>query len=473
MGGAKTVFVGSPLRRIWLRNFCWCLVATFAVSAKSCLETDDGRLYLTSTATLTPTMNQTRTLTPTPTITQTPAVTPTPTNTPISYQVTTTVTGLGASKTLVLRELTLGASSDLSFTSNSSQAFAVSLASGTTYRVKVQNQPTGQVCASAAGVGVLNGPVTVTFTCITSPMVRSTSLTDCRDVHDVLVSGSYLYVVDATCGLFIYSLGLSPPTLVGSYTSSMLYSYKIVLSGNYAFIAHGSSGLTVLNVTDKANPTHVSTLQSTGSVFIYDLALSGNNLFLADYYNGMTVYDIAAPTAPSFVATKTGLGSPSGIKILGSYAYVVSTGGFYILNIANPAASTILSTTVLSAGLGYRLNLELDNSYAYVPAGTAGLKVISITDPVSPVVVATWAGASVVGVHKSGSTLYTASLAAGLYVVDVTSPTSPVELNHYTPPGAYTTFSTSASQVLYTGQTYSGGSPGDPGVLIITSVPGL
>lgn len=74
----------------------------------------------------------------------------------------------------------------------------------------------------------------------------------------------------------------------------------------------------------------------------------------------------------------------------------------------------------------------MSGSYAYVADGSAGLRVISVSDPAHPVEVG-YCGAPAYsyGVAVSGSNAYFADGAAGLRVISVSNPAYPGEVGYY------------------------------------------
>ncbi len=65
----------------------------------------------------------------------------------------------------------------------------------------------------------------------------------------VFVSGSYAYVADGTSGLQIIDVS-NPvsPALAGSYDTPG-YAHGVSVSGSYAYVADGGSGLGIIDVS--------------------------------------------------------------------------------------------------------------------------------------------------------------------------------------------------------------------------------
>ena len=98
----------------------------------------------------------------------------TPTPSAPTYTIGGTVSGLTG--TVVLQNNT---ADDLTLTTNSSFAFATSLADSSTFSITVSTQPTGQVCTVSSGTGTIaSANVTgVGVTCVTTPTDKKIFMT--------------------------------------------------------------------------------------------------------------------------------------------------------------------------------------------------------------------------------------------------------------------------------------------------------
>src|SRR5205823_9270444 len=105
------------------------------------------------------------------TITANTTVTATCTTNTFTISVATT----GLSGTLVMQD---DKADNLTFTSNNTQTFATSYASGSSYTVSVKTQPSGQTCTlSSNATGTITSNTTVTATCTTNTFTISVAAT--------------------------------------------------------------------------------------------------------------------------------------------------------------------------------------------------------------------------------------------------------------------------------------------------------
>jgi hypothetical protein len=92
------------------------------------------------------------------------------------------------------------------------------------------------------------------------------------------------------------------------------------VSGDYAYIADGMSGLRVVNVSNPFNPVEV------GCIYFPDIALSvdvsGNYAYVANDYSALRVVNVSDPSNPEQVGYYITPGRAYGVAATGTYAYV-------------------------------------------------------------------------------------------------------------------------------------------------------
>jgi len=90
--------------------------------------------------------------------------------------------------------------------------------------------------------------------------------------HDVFVEGSYAYIC-ASCAFVI--LDVSEPTQPVKSGHLVLpdIANDVYISGNYAYVADGYSGLRIIDISDKQNPSEVGYYDTPGNargVYVYN-----------------------------------------------------------------------------------------------------------------------------------------------------------------------------------------------------------
>ncbi len=259
------------------------------------------------------------------TITSNITVTATCTTNVVNYTISVAVTGLTG--TLVMQD---SQSDNLTFTTNNTQTFATSYASGSTYTVSVKTQPSGQTCTlSSNASGTITSNITVTATCTTNVANYTIS---------VAVTGltGTLVMQDSKSDNLTFTTN-NTQTFATSYASGSTYSVSVKTqpSGQNCTLGSNATGTITSNITVTANcatsgPTiSVSVTGLSGTVVFEDdkgdtLSFSSNSTqtFASTYTSGAT-YVVSVtnqPSTQSCIPTYTTGTITSGITIAASCA---------------------------------------------------------------------------------------------------------------------------------------------------------
>jgi hypothetical protein len=242
------------------------------------------------------------------TITSNITVTATCTTNVVNFTISVAVTGLTG--TLVMQD---DKADNLTFTTNSTQTFATSYASGSTYTVSVKTQPSGQTCTlSSNASGSITSNITVTATCTTNVVNFTIS---------VAVTGltGTLVMQDDKADNLTFTTN-NTQTFATSYTSGSTYtvSVKSQPSGETCSLSSNASGTITSNITVTAtcvasNPTiSVTVTGLSGTVVMQDdqgatltFTSNGTQTFSNSYVSGSayTVYVTTQPLTQSCVPT--------------------------------------------------------------------------------------------------------------------------------------------------------------------------
>jgi hypothetical protein len=146
-------------------------------------------------------------------------------------------------------------------------------------------------------------------------------------------------------------------------------------------------------------------------------------------YRTSRVWLARALASPMLVGETSGAGisNLSGVAVSGNYAYITSGSQncLRVVDISNPTAPSIVATLSGLTGAGY---VAVSGTKAYVTSSSgAYLKVVDISTPTSPAVVGTLSTLTAAGrVAVSGSYAYVVSATGGtLRVIDVSVSTTP------------------------------------------------
>ncbi|HZV36391.1 MAG TPA: hypothetical protein VFB72_17575 [Verrucomicrobiae bacterium] len=242
----------------------------------------------------------------------------------------------------------------------------------------------------------------------------------------------------------------------------------IVVSNNFAYLAAGTNGLLVYDVSNPTAPLQIGHASSTSGTAAYHLAISSNEAYVTTIAPnpGLNVYDVSNPPSPSNVF-RTNYNLFGGVAVDGTNLYLGGDSRLPLFNISNPtnpilvtnpfitpnptticigsnimvasggsylAASTIsnglYSTNFLIANLTNSEAVALAGQYAFVAmnAGTTPLLVCHVLSNALPVVgeityPSTNASGAGYTVAVSGSYAYV-GCTAGVRVINISNPSN-------------------------------------------------
>ncbi|HEY1677305.1 MAG TPA: hypothetical protein VGG04_06350 [Candidatus Sulfotelmatobacter sp.] len=221
-----------------------------------------------------------------------------------SFTISVAVTGLNG--TLVMQDSKLDT---LTFTTNTTQTFTQTYASGASYQVRVKTQPSGQTCTlSSNASGTITANTTVTATCTTN----STG-----DTISVAVTGltSGTLVMQDNKGDTLNFTTNTTQTFATAYTSGTTYQTRVKTqpAGQTCTLSSNATGTITANITVTAtcsssgsNDTiSVQTTGLTGTLVVQDdkadmltFTANGTQAFATSYANGST-YSVSVVTQPA------------------------------------------------------------------------------------------------------------------------------------------------------------------------------
>jgi len=225
------------------------------------------------------------------------------------------------------------------------------------------------------------------------------------------VSGHYAYVADAA-GLFVFDIS-TPSQPVSAGANGDLLAQALAVSGNYAFLACGSSGLKVADLTN-FSPAALFTVDTIG--VIEAVAAEGGYVYALEREKGFRIFEASNPINVHQIGARIDLIDPAEeIAAQDSLLVVAASGGVQIWNVADPAHPS-LRGTIDGFSSVYDLTLSLPYLYIADIYNMVAVYDLSVTD--NPRLAGTFAtGAFPVGIAAKEDTLFIADWYDGLYVV--------------------------------------------------------
>jgi hypothetical protein len=298
------------------------------------------------------------------------------------------------------------------------------------------------------------------------PAITNTGSWD-GDALDIFITNNLAFLARGTNGLAILDVSNSAsPQLLGSFSNNV-YASKVVVSDGVAYVATGSAGLEILSVTNPANPVLLDTFVTPGSA--NDVVVRSNLAYVADGRAGLLILDVSNAAAPSVVGSYKTNYLAFHICLSGNHAILSSpssdvfpgtnVAGLFVVNASDPAHPN--ETGRLSTPVG---NLDAHNQCVFGIA-LNGLNAISITNPAQPKVIGTFNtyystnGFPLTGIYATDirvmadRALVTANSGSQsqLFVLDAQDPTELIPVGYYTNSGQFSTLVVNGNRVYLAG----------------------
>ena len=212
-----------------------------------------------------------------------------------------------------------------------------------------------------------------------------------------------------------------------SYVRIPGFANNVDVNGNYAYVAAGSAGLQVVDVSDRSAPAIVASIALPGNA--NDVKLSGMHAFVAasGVMGGLHIVDISNPLSPRRVGSVDTPGEPYDVRPVGTLAFVADgPRGLQIVDVSNVAAPRIVGSVNTP---GTAKGVDVSGQTAVVAYGTGGLRIVDVSNPSSPAIVgAIGLGNDAQDVVVNGTVAYVAAYTGSLQVVSFSTPAAPVLL---------------------------------------------
>jgi len=201
-------------------------------------------------------------------------------------------------------------------------------------------------------------------------------------VRRVLADQGLAYVADYSGGLRIYRVAPADTSLVGVLPLTGISSaYDVALdpARRLAYVAAGTAGLLVVDVTDPSAPAVRSSVTPAGTTVA--VAVNGTVAVVARRGSGsagISVVDVTDSLAPILRGNLNTLPDPRAVAIQDTVAYVADAfSGLALITIRNPAAPALIGSP---SGFG-ALDLDLTGTQLLVGTTDVGVQIFDVSDP--------------------------------------------------------------------------------------------
>ncbi|MGD9091748.1 MAG: hypothetical protein PVF74_02795, partial [Anaerolineales bacterium] len=288
-----------------------------------------------------------------------------------------------------------------------------------------------------------------------------------RDAYATDIEGDYIYLADGRAGLRVYNkTDPSQPIETGS-TDTPGIAKGVTVSGEYAYVADGESGVRLINIIDPQIPTElgfydtpgdahavaiVSTVPSVNEPAESEGTTSGVRLlaYVADGSRGLRVLDVSDPRAPQEIGYNETPMFAQDVYILGTLAYLAGREeGLLIYDVSDPTQPVQVGrydTPGTASGVVVR------GAFAYVADFERGLRMVDVTTPSAPYEVGFYDAPTMVkDLTLIGSYAYVADGEQGMWVYNIEDVYAIGEVGFYNTPGSAVSIASHGDQVNVSG----------------------
>jgi|GEM_PF-2985924 len=205
----------------------------------------------------------------------------------------------------------------------------------------------------------------------------------------------------------------------------------VAVAGNFVFVADSNDGVRRLDISDQTSifQTHVTNSVDYNDCQANDLKVSDDTLYVASGSGGLKRFHAADL---SFIDEISTSGKAYAVDLLDGLAYIADGNeGLYIVEIANPLTKKgswgFADVSHKAVDVKVWRNQILSKTYVFIAVEHAGLWIVDVSNPASPVKVNSLplTGVLSLDVDVLGHYAYIASGATGFHVIDIRNLSNP------------------------------------------------
>lgn len=233
----------------------------------------------------------------------------------------------------------------------------------------------------------------------------------------------------------------------------------LAVEGDTAFLSAGGAGIFLVGLQDELNLDSLGRVATTAPVNA--VAVRGGVLYSAET-GGLRTYDIGTGTPLGAVSLD---GSSQQVGLVGEYAYVCGgSAGLFVVDVGDPS-SPVPVDTIPNGGNPSRLtrNFTLRGDVLALAEGDAGLRFADVSDPGHPVILGSYDPADYVvdAAFSDAGYLYVTLRSTGVLVIDGSDPSAPDSVGVLELPEALILLNSGVlGGILYVSESVGFGLPG-------------
>ncbi len=199
----------------------------------------------------------------------------------------------------------------------------------------------------------------------------------------IFVTGNYAFVENnGEPMLEIYDISnVSNPYYFSGYDD---WCDDMQIIGNYAYLAAGSSGLLILDISNLQNISLAGYYELPAVSYAHSLRVINNKAYMA--FSEFKIINVSDVYNPALLVSYDTPGEAYGMYLKDNYAYIADgEEGLRIIDISNESTPNEIGYyTADSMFSSSFLDVIVDGNYAYVADWWLGVRIIDVSDPSTP-----------------------------------------------------------------------------------------
>lgn len=250
----------------------------------------------------------------------------------------------------------------------------------------------------------------------------------------VAVQDDLAYIASPRNGLTVVDISdRTNPTAVG-FADSQLILNRISLSGDIAAVKTRDTGILIFDVSDATTPLLTGHIQSGREH--NDIVLNGSTLYASRIGAGIEVYDLSDLSQPSLVTTFGDSSIIGRLDLDGDTLYVAASQvGLVTLDVSDPTQPQLLSQFDVTQDQRIVSDLSVRQGVAVVNLAGEGVALVDVTDPRNPVRLSFFPdvpdGYGPFSIAIDGDRVYLSFIGDALYVFDIANLFAPELIGKY------------------------------------------
>jgi hypothetical protein len=179
------------------------------------------------------------------------------------------------------------------------------------------------------------------------------------------VENGLVYVALHENGLGIYDYDTTNGFTRVAAATGFENAWTVAVRGTTAYVADGTGGLAVADVSDPADVQILGRAVLGGTA--QDIVLEGGLAYVAAGSAGMVIVDVSDPAAPAVVSSVPTYGNAVAVAASAGRAYVADWNDIRVLDVADPAEPVQIAATRITINLDYEVCTGTDDDEVCTP----------------------------------------------------------------------------------------------------------